>query len=272
MHDFDPGYGREPYASLVRRHPGDETYPSGDFRTEWGPVFHRGRLDGTAKVLVIGQDPAAHEAIARRILVGTAGRRIQGFLAKLGVTAGYTMVNTYLYSVYGQHGGNAHAHDQAIADYRNAWLDAVMADNDIHVVVALGSLADTAYQAWKSTSPHGTSYTGAYRHIIHPTYPDSAAASGTDRAQAMAKMLADWNAALDALAGAVPNPDTPTPLVRYGSDLTPADLAVIPEADLPPGLPAWMRSDEPWASRQGATPAEKRATILVRIPEDERPA
>ncbi|MDI2124661.1 uracil-DNA glycosylase family protein [Yinghuangia seranimata] len=271
MHDFDPGYGREPYASLVRTFPGTETYPSTDFRTEWGPIFHRGRLDGTAKVLVLGQDPAAHESVARRILVGTAGRRFQGFLAKLGITTSYTLINTFLYSVYGQHAGNTHAHDPAIAAYRNSWIDALVTDNQIRAVVALGSLADTAFQAWKSTSPNGTSYTGAYRHILHPTYPDSAAASGTDRSVAMAKMLADWNGALDDLHGAITDPDQPTPLVHYGSDLTPADLATIPEMDLPPGLPAWMRSDEPWASRQGATAPEKRATIVVQVPEDQRP-
>jgi uracil-DNA glycosylase len=36
-------------------------------------------------VLVFGQDPAQHETIARRILIGEAGHRIQGFLAKLGI-------------------------------------------------------------------------------------------------------------------------------------------------------------------------------------------
>ena len=56
----------------------------------------RGRLDGSARVLVIGQDPAQHEAIARRILIGEAGHRVQGLLAKLGIDHSYTMVNTFL--------------------------------------------------------------------------------------------------------------------------------------------------------------------------------
>ena len=67
---FDPGYGEEPFASLVASYPGAIAYPASGFRLEWGPIFHRGRLDGTARVLVIGQDPAQHETIARRILVG----------------------------------------------------------------------------------------------------------------------------------------------------------------------------------------------------------
>ena len=99
---FDPGYGSEPFATLVAEAPGTAVFPGKDFRVEWGPVFHRGRLDGSAKVLLVGQDPAQHETILRRILVGEAGHRIQGFLAKLGIESSYVMVNTYLYSVYGQ--------------------------------------------------------------------------------------------------------------------------------------------------------------------------
>ena len=66
-------------------------------------------------MVVIGQDPAQHEAVTRRILVGAAGQRLQGFLAKLGITTSYVMVNTFLYSVYGQGGGERHADDPAIA-------------------------------------------------------------------------------------------------------------------------------------------------------------
>ena len=80
-----------------------------------GPVFHRGRLDGTARVLVLGQDPATHETITRRILVGEAGQRVQGLLARVGITTSYVMVNTFLYSVYGQGGGTRHATDPHIA-------------------------------------------------------------------------------------------------------------------------------------------------------------
>jgi uracil-DNA glycosylase len=268
--NFDPGYPA-PYAALAAAYPGTDVFPAADFRIEWGPIFHRGRLDGSARVLVIGQDPAQHESIARRILIGTAGHRFQGFLAKLGITTSYVLINTYLYSVYGQTAGNKHAHDPAIAAYRNQWLDALVAGNDIEAVIALGSLADTAYQTWHAT-PAGAAYTGAYRHILHPTYPDSAAASsGTPRAQLMATMLADWNAALDVLHAAVAHPDAPTALVHYGTDLAPGDLVEIPQGDLPAGCPAWMRSAEPWATRNGATAADKRATITVSIPVDERP-
>src|SRR6478609_2370304 len=58
VHQSCAGYASEPFASLVAGYPGEDVYPQADFRTEWGPVFHRGRLDGSARVLVLGQDPA----------------------------------------------------------------------------------------------------------------------------------------------------------------------------------------------------------------------
>ena len=139
VHTFCTGYFHEPYETLVGDYPGEDVYPPADFRTEWGPIFHRGRLDGTARVLVLGQDPAAHESIARRILVGEAGQRVQGLLARTGVTTSYVMLNTFLYSVYGQGGGQRHADDPAIAAYRNRWLDAVLLDSRVTAVVTLGT-------------------------------------------------------------------------------------------------------------------------------------
>ena len=73
---FDAGAFAEPFLTLCMNYPGADVYVSDQFRVEWGPIFHRGRLDGTARVLVIGQDPAQHETIVRRVLVGEAGRRL----------------------------------------------------------------------------------------------------------------------------------------------------------------------------------------------------
>src|SRR5712692_4394558 len=120
-HQFCPGYP-SPYDALIADYPGPTVYPPDAFRIEWGPIFHRGRLDGTARVLVVGQDPAAHETVARRILIGVAGQRTQGLLARLGITHSYVMINTFLYSVYGQAGGTKHQHDAGIAAYRDRWL------------------------------------------------------------------------------------------------------------------------------------------------------
>src|SRR6266568_1935096 len=152
-HQFCPGYITAPFAGLAGDYPGDDVYPAKDFRTEWGPIFHRGRLDGSAWVLVLGQDPATHETITRRILVGEAGQRVQGLLARLGIATGYVMVNTFLYSVFGQGGGTRHAADEQIAQYRNRWLDALLLGSQVTAVITLGTLAKTGYATWAKTQP-----------------------------------------------------------------------------------------------------------------------
>src|SRR5881394_1647126 len=120
-HPFDAGYALQPFRGLAENYPEADVYPPGQFRVEWGPIFHRGRLDGSARVLVIGQDPAQHETVIRRILVGEAGRRLQGFLAKLGIATSYVCINTYLYSVFGSVKA-ATARSPALVDYRQRWL------------------------------------------------------------------------------------------------------------------------------------------------------
>ncbi|MBA3529599.1 MAG: hypothetical protein H0T91_09890, partial [Propionibacteriaceae bacterium] len=162
---FCPGY-LAPFDALAQDFPTESVYPAKDFRTEWGPIFHRGRLDGTAKVLVLGQDPATHETITRRILVGEAGQRVQGLLAKVGITSSYAMINTFLYSVYGQGGGTRHANDPNIAAYRHRWMDALLSNTQVTVVVTLGELAKTAYRTWAATQPEQSQrlHLAAIRH------------------------------------------------------------------------------------------------------------
>jgi uracil-DNA glycosylase len=269
-HRFDDGYGSEPFASLVANYPGPEVYPWDDFRVEWGPVFHRGRLDGTARVLVLGQDPGAHEAIARRTLVGEAGQRTQGFLAKLGIRTSYVMVNTFIYSVYGQGGGERHKDDPAIAAYRNAWLDALLVGRRVDAVVSMGRLADAAFGQWRSTES-GTAVDVTYQAITHPTYPESASASGQiTKAEAVRRMLGRWNEALEVLRPAICRPEVEPDPAPYGEELLPGDVAPIPEQDLPAGVPEWMRSLRAWAVRRGEDVETKRASIVVAVPRDFR--
>ena len=262
--EFDRGY-RGSYRPLVESYPDESVYPADSFRVEWGPIFHRGRLDGSARVLVIGQDPAAHEAIARRILVGEAGQRTQGLLARLGITRSYVLVNTFLYSVYGQGGGSRHIGDPAITAYRNRWIDAIVKDQPIEAIISLGQLADQAYQAWRTT-PLGAASQAVYATVRHPTYPESASRTGNiTKAEAFQRLCDSWNVALDAMHGVV-TADAPVPLQHYGSTIRAADLAPIPDVDLPPGLPAWMGSLDAWAARTGTDAQKKRATITVTVP------
>ena len=269
VHQSCVGYGAEPFASLVADYPGEDVYPQADFRTEWGPVFHRGRLDGSARVLVLGQDPATHEAISRRILVGEAGQRVQGLLAKVGVHTAYAMVNVYLYSVFGQAAGSRHAKDPAIAAYRHRWLDALLVGTDVTAVIALGDLAATAYAAWAKSQPDAA----ASLHLTairHPTYAEGfARASGKPLAETTAAQLANWNDHLADLAAHV-TPDGPTHPAPYAATWGPTDLAPIPEVDLPPGAPTWWRDVDAWATRKGDDKQTKRATISVVVPKGAR--
>ena len=267
---FCPGYPA-PYDDLVASYPDADVYPPKAFRLEWGPIFHRGRLDGSAKLIVLGQDPAVAETVTRRILVGVAGQRTQGLLARIGLTRSYVLVNTFLYSVYGQGGGNAHIGDEAIAEYRNSWLNRLVAHNDVAAIITLGSLAATAYKQWRKTAD-GAAYSGLHAELLHPTYPESASAAGQiTLAEATKRLLDNWNAALPGLVAAIQHPDVPAPATPYGTSFIDSDLPPIPPDDLPPGIPAWMRTARDWATRAGGDANTKRATITVTVPTSARP-
>jgi len=262
---FDPGYDREPFQTLCDQAPDAAIYPHAAFRVEWGPIFHRGRLDGSARLLCIGQDPAEHEAVVRRILVGTAGHRVQGFLAKLGLDRSYVLIDTFLYGVYGEHDGNRYIGDPDIAQYRNLWLSALLATGSIEAVVAFGPLADIAWRAFVADAANGAR-TLPYQHVPHPAFPESAGGTPPQIKAATRAMLWKWNIAIETLRGAITRPDASRRFLPYGDDFLPSELPPIPAFDLPAGTPAWMRGDSGWATRTAATTALKRRSITVEVP------
>jgi hypothetical protein len=209
--------------------------------------------------------------VARRILIGEAGHRVQGLLHKLGIERSYVLVNTFLYSLYGQGGGERHSADEQIAAYRHRWLQAVFDTAPVEAVIALGHLADEAWQRFRET-PGGQAVDVGYVHITHPTQPESA--SGGDAAkhrQLITALLHNWNQGLDAIAPSIHHPDVARPLRHYGDAFAAGDRQPIPMDDLPAGTPVWMASDDGWASRPG-TGSAKRASILVTVPAEALPA
>ena len=275
-HDFDPGPASAKFRDLVRSYPGPEAYPADLFRVEWGPIFYRGRLDGSARVLVIGQDPGQHESIGRRCMIGEAGQRVQGFLRKLGITRSYVIVNAFLYSVFGRASNAERAlFEPKIVPYRDKWFDALLlGDSKVDAVIAFGDEAKNAFTAWRGpeSSPK---VEVEYAGLRHPTYPE-----GSGKPGAMEEMLAAWNEALPKLRNAVSTPDEAPDTTPYGTDLEDADKAQIPERDMPPGTPPIMFSLKTWASREHLLAddaedkrkdEEKRATIVVKIRRPERP-
>ena len=199
------------------------------FWYDWGPVFYRGRLDGAARVLCIASDPGPTERIAGRTLVGDAGQRVQGFLAKLGLTRSYLCLNAYAVALIP--GESDEGDDVLDAPDHKAWRNALydMAKTPtVQAIIAFGGQAQRAVAKWpgKGTTP--------VLAIPHPSSRDPT-------------VLADrWRAGVVQLRMVVtPDPDGDVTLPNYGPELVEADYRPIPKRDLPFGLPAFV-GDDAW--------------------------
>ena len=187
-------------------------------------------------------------------------------LTRLGIERSYVFINTFLYSVFGQGGGSRHIDDPAITKYRNRWINAIVADQQIEAIITLGQLADTAYQQWRAT-PKGAANTAAYATIRHPTYPESASRSGQiTKAEAFAKLCESWNQMLTRIHP-VDHPRSAGAAAPVRHD----DHKGRPDAD-PAARPAARAARTgcarwtPGLSATGETAQLKRATITVTVP------
>lgn len=200
------------------------THPSGRFRTEFGPVYYRGRLNNSVKLLIVGQDPSTDEILAQRNLVGSAGQRVQKLLNKIGITRSYVMFNTFLYGIKGQMDAtmNAVALEPAILNYRNSLFAKIAGASTIQAIISFGNGADLAIANWPAR-PAGV----PWFQLTHPSAPDNF-------------VLPNWNSQLNNLHAAV-TPDS-APLVDttpYGATFGVNDVADIPREDLSFGLADW---------------------------------
>lgn len=213
-----------------------DNHPARRFRLDFGPVYYRGRLDGTARVLVVGQDPSTNEILAHRIFVGRSGQRVQGFLNKLGITRSYVMLNAFLYSVFGQFDSELRniSLEATILDYRNAFFDRLADENPLQAIVAFGSGAQHAVQHW----PRAADY--PVFDVMHPAAPIQSA------------VLATWNAALDGMRPLVDaDEDGAVASEVYGSAFLSADHSSIPRFDLPFGMAPWHGTAPGQSERDG---------------------
>src|SRR4051794_26188420 len=215
MTNFDAGpvgASTPRFLTLLDGAPVLPAYPWEGFRREWGPIFYRGRLDGTARVLVIGQDPGQHECIGRRILVGEAGQRVQGFLRKLGITRSYAMVNSFLFCCYTKEAAIDFRDHLTIRGDRDAWIGAILETSPVEVVVAFGGAARQAYKGYLSRRTGSLGRPDpVVVEVLHPTAP-----------VATKSMLTDWNKGLATAFPALTARDAATPsLVKYGTSFKP---------------------------------------------------
>jgi uracil-DNA glycosylase len=121
------------------------------FRWHFGPMFYRGRLDGSARVLLIGQEGAQDESLSHRSFTGGTGARMQHLLNHIGVTRSYLFLNTFVYPIFGQYTGTLRGMAQnpisPIVEHRNRLLDKV-AGGDLRLVIAVGEAAKESVVTW----------------------------------------------------------------------------------------------------------------------------
>ena len=194
-------------------------YQGNPFHTRFGPVFYRGRLDGSARALVIGQDPATDEILAQRTLVGQAGQIAQNFLSRLGLTRSYVMFNTFLFGVQSSSLTVAMATDTVIMEYRNKLFDQAKTTNQLAAVLAFGQYASASATNWPGRGDL------PIIHLSHPTAHSGVAANWND----------NFAAAHDAI---MPDDDGQVDTTPYGES-GPMPTTDIPRNDLPFGLPTW---------------------------------
>lgn len=121
------------------------------FRWHFGPMFYRGRLDGSARVMVIGQEGAQDESLSHRSFTGGTGSRMQHFLRHIGLDRSYVFLNTFVYPIFGQYDGALPKIGQdlrsPIVKHRHRVLDKV-AEGDLRMVVAVGKAAKESVATW----------------------------------------------------------------------------------------------------------------------------
>ncbi len=243
---YDAGPPQE-YIDLFSRLP-DYVTDKQLFWYDWGPIFYRGRLDGTARLLCVASDPGPTERIALRILIGDAGQRVQGFLAKLGLTRSYVCLNAF---AYGLIPGNPSAATRVLekpeqTQWRNELFDKVQGQQ-LQAVVAFGIHAQRAVDLWTQET-HLTVV-----NVPHPTSHDEQ------------RLLEAWHAAIDQLRDLItPDADGDLTLPNYGTAFTEADYVRIPAADLPFGLPSWLGDD----ARGRASQPPQRNCVVRPHPDD----
>jgi len=199
-------------------------HPSGRFRTEFGPVYYRGRINSSVKLLIVGQDPSTDEILAQRNLVGSAGQRVQKLLNKIGITKSYVMFNTFLYGIKGQMDAtmSAAALEPTILNYRNRLFDKTAFANTLQAIISFGNGADLAIENWLAR-PAGV----PWFQLTHPSAPDNI-------------VLPNWNAHLNNLGAAVvPDSAALVNMIPYGAVFGVNDTAGIPREDLSFGLAEW---------------------------------
>jgi len=219
----------------------------GDASTFWyafGPVLYRGRLDGSARVIAIASDPGPTECLpfVRRTLVGDSGQKAQGFLARLGLTRSYVLVNAFAVALHPSRAAKGRqllAGNAVLKAWRHGFYDRLLTGS-VQAVVAFGDNAQLAYDLWAASNP-GVPVV----KVAHPAAVDRTG-SGNDAA------LKGWAKAVTRLRALVtPDLDGDAGGPTFGAYFTENDYARVPRWDLPREAPLYV-GDDSWG--RAATP------------------
>jgi uracil-DNA glycosylase len=122
------------------------------FRWHHGPMFFRGRLDGSAKVVLVGQEGAQDESLSHRSFTGGTGARMQHFLRHIGLDRSYLFLNSFVYPIFGQYTDAlrplAQDSRSPIVSHRDRIFDKAIVDGDVRLVVAVGRAAKESVATW----------------------------------------------------------------------------------------------------------------------------
>src|ERR671936_2334871 len=122
------------------------------FRWHHGPMFFRGRLDGSARVVLVGQEGAQDESLSHRSFTGGTGARMQHLLRHLGLDRSYLFLNSFVYPIFGQYTDDLRPLAQdprsPIVAHRHRILDKAVVDGDVRLVIAVGRAAKESIVSW----------------------------------------------------------------------------------------------------------------------------
>jgi uracil-DNA glycosylase len=163
------------------------------FRWHHGPMFFRGRLDGSARVVLVGQEGAQDESLSHRSFTGGTGARMQYLLRHLGLDRSYLFLNSFVYPIFGQYTADLRPLAQDVRSpiviHRHRILDKAVVDGDARLVIAVGNAAKESVATW--VRAHGGSADPdrldratlgslpAGVHLVGVLHPGSAAGGST---------------------------------------------------------------------------------------------